>query len=203
MNFEIPVVAVFDFDGTLTYRDTLVPFLFFLEGKNLSTLGKFLREIPCFIRYVFGKASRQETKECVLTRFLSERAAAEVRQQAEIFARGPLNAHVRPEARERLRWHQSQGHRCVLISANLDLFLEPWAKEAKFDDCLTSLCEVTKDGLLTGRLQGLNCWGAEKARRLNALLGPRENYVLHVYGDSRGDQEILEMADYSYYCKLR
>ena len=29
---ENEIVAAFDFDGTLTYRDTLLPFLFFTHG---------------------------------------------------------------------------------------------------------------------------------------------------------------------------
>lgn len=203
MSFKLPVVAAFDFDGTITYRDSLVPFLVFLEKSRLAVLGKLFWETPTLLKYLFGKASRQETKECVLKRFLHGRSAATLRQQAEAFAKGPLQRCVRPEALERLLWHQAQGHRCVLISANIDLFLEVWAKELKFDDCITSQCEVNGNGLLTGRLKGLNCWGEEKARRLNVLLGPRQSYILYVYGDSQGDREILKMADYSYYGKLR
>ncbi len=97
----------------------------------------------------------------------------------------------------RLHWHQRQGHRCVLVSASMDIYLKPWAAAAGFDDVVCSTLEF-HDGRVTGRLAGGNCYGDEKARRLAQLLG-EQDYTLYAYGDSRGDKELLAMADYGYY----
>jgi hypothetical protein len=49
---------------------------------------------------------------------------------------------------------------------------------------------------LTGRLLGKNCYGPEKVQRLKTLLGSLEDYVIYTYGDSKGDRELLAIAQY-------
>ncbi len=106
---------------------------------------------------------------------------------------------IKPQAMERLHWHKQQGHDCILVSASLELYLVPWAKRHGFQDILASRLEIDQKGRVTGQLIGKNCWGAEKRRRLIELLGPQKYYQLYAYGDSRGDQELLEIADYPFY----
>ena len=56
------------------------------------------------------------------------------------------------------------------------------------------------DNRLTGRFKTHNCYGAEKVRRLEAVLSePRSNYHIVAYGDSRGDKELLAYAYEGYY----
>jgi len=102
----------------------------------------------------------------------------------------------------RLAWHKQQGHRCVVISASLDLYVRPWAIKEGFDDVIATLLDVKGDGCVTGKLSGANCFGIEKVRRLETLLGSREDYSLYAYGDSRGDRELLSFADYAYYRQI-
>lgn len=194
-------IAAFDFDGTLTYCDSLLPFLCFSAG-SLTTIGRLAIQSPQLISYVFGKASRQETKEGVLKRFLPLMSFEEATAKGEQFASNCLNRLVRAEGIKCLQWHLDRGHRCILVSANIDLFLIPWAKQMGFHDIITSRCEIGDNGLFTGRLVGLNCWGPEKVRRLQELIGSREQYLLYAYGDSRGDRELLAFADYSFYRKF-
>jgi HAD superfamily hydrolase (TIGR01490 family) len=193
-----PVVAAFDFDGTLTYRDALLPFLISVLGP-VHTFSKILLQVPSILGFVCGYVSRQQTKEGILTKTIGGMSKDQLFQQGNQYAAGALNRLVKPEALERLRWHQSQGHRCVLISATLDVFLEPWSKREGFQDLICSQLEVDQQRRVTGRLVGLNCWGPEKTRRLIDLIGPKETFTLYAYGDSRGDRELLELADYPYY----
>lgn len=194
------IVAAFDFDGTLTTRDALVPFLIHLQGP-LRTANHLFWEIPTFIQFLLGIISRQATKEEVLSALIGQpKQELELRGQA--FARGPLQKLVRPEALRRLQWHQEQGHRCILISANIDLFLKPWAELLQFQNLLCSELQYDNNNLATGKLKGINCWGEEKVRRLIELLGPREEFQLYAYGDSRGDRELLNMADFPFYCRM-
>jgi HAD superfamily phosphoserine phosphatase-like hydrolase len=90
----------------------------------------------------------------------------------------------------------------VVISASLDIYVRPWAIKAGFADVIATHLETREDGRVTGKLSGANCFGAEKVRRLEALLGPRSGYTLYAYGDSRGDKELLLSADYPYYRKI-
>lgn len=195
---ERSIVAAFDFDGTLTYEDTLVPFLRFTSGTAL-TYGKLALELPTLTSYVLGLASRQETKEAILRRFLANKSLHAAQEMGRTFAHEQLPNLVKPKALKKVGWHLERGHRCILVSANLDLYLEPWAKHVGFHHVICSQSEVNERGVLTGNLRGLNCWGSEKIRRLNDFLGPRENYLLYAYGDSKGDRELLAAADFAFY----
>ncbi|MBA3816722.1 MAG: HAD family hydrolase [Parachlamydiaceae bacterium] len=197
-----PVIAAFDFDGTITTRDSLLPFLFFSNGR-ITTLKKLAVLSPVFLKYFTGFNSRQQTKETVLGAFFKTMPLSWLMTLGELFAQSPHLDHlIRPEAKERIKWHLQQGHRCILISASINIYLNPWAKSFGFQDVISSRLKITKEGIVMGDLEGLNCWGPEKVRRLNELLGPRENYTLYAYGDSRGDQELLAAADFPFYRQI-
>jgi HAD superfamily hydrolase (TIGR01490 family) len=196
-----PSVAVFDFDHTLTDRDSLFPFLFYVEGV-WKTSYHLAALTPAFARFLIGHLSRQQIKEKILARFIGGRVFTEVQALGQDYAEKQLDLYLKSDAMQRLTWHQSQGHRCLLVSASLEFYLKPWAMRHGFEKVLASRIELTSTGEVTGRLVGLNCWGPEKERRLLAYLGPKENYQLYVYGDSRGDQDILALADYPFYRKF-
>jgi phosphatidylglycerophosphatase C len=192
------IVAVFDFDHTLTDRDSLLFFLFYIHGR-LKTYYHLIHLIPAFGTFLAGCLSRQEVKEKILTHFFREWSFEDLQALGQQYANHRLDYSLKPQAMQRLAWHQAQGHRCILVSASLEFYLKPWALRHGFEAVLASLLELTPTGHLTGKLIGLNCWGPEKIRRLVEYLGPKENYRLYVYGDSRGDRELLEYADYPFY----
>lgn len=200
-NLSKPVIAAFDFDGTLTHRDSLLPFLHFANG-TLATLKNIFLETPHLVLYTLGYLGRQTLKEAFLTRFLGGRNQQEIQSLAEQFAKQILPKMVRPKGLERIQWHNNQGHRCILISANLDIYLKPWSRMNGFHDTIASLVDFSDEGLVTGRLMGLNCRGPEKVHRLTELLGSRDKYILYAYGDSEGDRELLNIADYPFYKRL-
>lgn len=198
MSHSFSTIAVFDFDHTMTDRDSLLPFLFYMQGF-WKTIYHLIVLIPAFLRYLMGHLSRQKMKEKILTRFMGGRKFSDIEALGQQYAAQQLDRYLKPEALKRLAWHQSQKHRCLLVSASLEFYLKPWAQRHGFEDVLASRLELTPTGHITGQLIGLNCWGPEKERRLLAYLGSRKDYELYVYGDSRGDQEILALADYPFY----
>jgi phosphatidylglycerophosphatase C len=198
---EKPVVAAFDFDGTLTRRDTLFPFLLHVAGP-VKFSWKIVLLLATLAGYALGLIRNDKAKIKVLTRFLVNMEMASLQQYAQQFAEQKLPSLLRSEAMQRLAWHRQQGHRCVVVSASLEIYLRPWASTAGFDDILGSRLETLADGRTTGNLLGENCFGAEKMRRLETLLGSRDGYTLYAYGDSRGDKELLSAADYPFYKKF-
>jgi HAD superfamily hydrolase (TIGR01490 family) len=196
-----PVVAVFDFDGTLTRRDTLLPFL--LHTLGTATVARHAIVLsPILVGYALGLIGNGVAKEQVLVRCLAGMRMDELQHEGERFASYVLPGLLSHEAMQRLEWHKQQGHRCVVISASLELYVRPWAVKAGFDDVIATRLEMQEDGRITGKLSGENCYGIEKLRRLELLLGGREGYTLYAYGDSRGDKELLSVADFSYYRQI-
>ena len=195
------VVAVFDFDGTITRRDSTTAFCLAAVPRPRLARAVVWRA-PEFAGYGLGLVPRTRLKESLLTALFGGVKVGELRDSAAAWAVSELPRLVRQAAMARLGWHQAQGHRVVLASATLELFLEPWARTAGVRDVLATRLEVT-DGLLTGRLDGPNCYGQEKVNRLRALLGDPGAYELHAYGDSRGDRELLALAQHAEYRPFR
>jgi HAD superfamily hydrolase (TIGR01490 family) len=193
-----PVIAAFDFDGTLTTRDTLFPFLLQVAGPLKFSL-KLITLLPTLTLYALGLLRNDVAKVIVLRRFLANMQMADLQQQALQFAENKLPTLLRNEAMQRLAWHKQQGHRCIVVSASLENYLRPWANTVGFNDILCSRLEPLEGDRTSGNLLGQNCFGPEKMRRLQALLGQREGYILYAYGDSRGDKELLSASDYPFY----
>lgn len=195
---NLPIIAAFDFDHTLIDRDSLPHFLFFVNGAFKTSYG-----LAClggrFLRFLTGSLSRQEIKEELLSSFFKDWQIDALQRAGKQYADSRLDHYLRPQAFQKLMWHKNQGHRCLLVSASIDLYLRPWAVRHGFEEVLSSTLAVSPTGHVSGKLSGLNCWGNEKKRRLLDYLGPKENYQLYVYGDSRGDLELLDLADHPFY----
>ncbi len=196
-----PVVAAFDFDGTLTRRETLLLFLLYTLGVTKVSRDALLLS-PTLAGYGLGLIPNDVAKQRVFMRCLGGMRMDDLVKHGEQFAAQKLPGLMRAEAMQRLAWHKQQGHRCVAISASMELYVRPWAIAAGFDDVLATHLELRIDGTTSGKLEGENCYGIEKVRRLEALLGKRDGYILYAYGDSRGDRELLATADFGYYRKM-
>ena len=196
------VIAAFDFDGTITKRDTLLPFLFFAAGK-LATWRKLIKLTPYFIGFSLRFISRQEAKEKVLRSFFGGMPSSQLEELGEAFAlSAAMKKLILPRAMKRIEWHRRQNHRCVLVSASIDAYLTPWSQSVGMSDLICSQMKIDNYGIVTGGLEGLNCWGHEKERRLEPLITPRENYIVYAYGDSRGDKELLALADHPFFRQM-
>jgi len=196
-----PVIAAFDFDCTITDRDTLYPFLLFTTGR-FPAYWKILKAVPKATGALFKQNHRQYIKEEFLEEFFSGRSVEEMWKLGKAYAQGPLLNYIKPAAMKQIQWHKEQGHQCILISASLDIYLYPWSASAGFDHAICSSLSFDSAGYITGHLHGLNCRGPEKVRRLLELTGPKENFILYAYGDSAGDRELLALADHPYYRKF-
>lgn len=93
--------------------------------------------------------------------------------------------------------HQSNGDRIVVVSASSEHWLTYWCKEHGLELIGTQLEVIDKR--ITGKIKGYNCYGKEKKNRLEAYLDIEEYNEIYVYGDSKGDKAILEIATHPYY----
>ena len=199
-------VAAFDVDGTLTHRDTLLPFLQRLCGTQ--RLARALaRHGVALSAMVVGRAERDTVKDLLLARLLAGWDAEEVRSAGVAYAGFLVGANrLRPDTVARLHQHRGAGHRVVMVSASPEVYLGPLGRHLQVDAVLCSALEEGPDGRLTGRLAGPNCRGPEKVVRLEAWLvgeAATEPPYLYAYGDSAGDRELLARADVGILVKPR
>ena len=191
-------IAAFDFDGTLTRRDTLLPFL--VRSCGASRVAQAVSRVaPVAARARVGRLEselhhRDVVKERLLADLFTGRDAQWFAQMGEEYAR-TLPQRIRPALAEQVAWHRSTGHELIIVSASLLTYLAPFARDQGFDHVIGVGMEVDDAGRLTGALTGPNVRGPEKAVRLRAWLGGERPSFLWAYGNSSGDAELLEMAD--------
>lgn len=191
-------IAAFDFDGTLTRRDTLLPFLARACGPRV--LGRTVRRIaPTAVRARARRLPaelhhRDATKAALLQDLFAGRHGEWLQAEGREYAT-TLGAKLRPEMVEQVQWHREAGHELVIVSASLQTYLDPFAASYGFDHVIAVELEVDDDGVLTGQMAGPNVRGPEKAVRLRRWLGDELPEMMWAYGNSSGDTELLEMAD--------
>lgn len=185
-------VAAFDLDGTLTQRDCVTPFLR-LAGRNRLWLA-LARRAPA-VTAALARRDRDRLKELAATA-LHGWSATELDRLGRTYAESIVQDNLRSDTPARLAWHRAQGDVTLIVSASFEPYVAPLGTILGVDDVLCSRLEVGADGSLTGRLDGPNCRGPEKARRLDAWLEGHglSNAELWAYGDSRGDAELLGRA---------
>ena len=186
------VVAAFDFDGTLTRGDTLVPFLQRLCGTS-AVVRALAAQAGAARAALWGRVDRDAVKASLLARLLAGWDVTEVLEVVARYSDHVLARQLRPAAVKRVAWHRDRGDHLVVVSASPELYVEPMARRLGFDAVLATRLEAV-DGKLTGSILGANVRGREKVRRLRAHLGD-EDVALWAYGDSSGDRELLAAAD--------
>ena len=192
-----PVVAVFDFDGTLTEADSLLPFLREHAGA-LRFWSKLAVSAPTFHGLASGLLSNHQAKERLLRAFLRGCPLDRLERTAAHYASGRLLELLNPHAMERLRWHREKGHRVILLSASPETYLRPWAAQFDIGEIVGTRL-ASEHGILTGCIVGENCHGAEKVRRLEDVLGNLSDWHIHAYGDARSDRFVLHAAAEAHY----
>lgn len=186
------VVAAFDFDGTITTKDTLFDFLKFYKGGFALWLG-MIAVSPYLLAYSLGLITNHEAKEKLLAYFIKGKSFDDFLKKCEEYE-SQINEICHQQTLDRMKWHQDQGHEVLIISASLEDWIKPWAVSKGVSTVLATQIEVKGD-VITGRFSSQNCFGQEKVNRLKAIY-PIKNYLLYAYGDSSGDKELLEYADF-------
>ena len=194
-------LAAFDLDGTLTRRDTMLAFCAFVLGGKLPLAWNMLRIAPVLLAWKLGFATNQAAKEALLRVCFAGKTEQQLRSLGKAFGEQILPGLLRPAGWARLEAHRAAGDAVVVVTASLDLWVEPWAR-AQGLELLSSKAEV-KEGKFTGKLAGQNCMGAEKVRRLEAWLGGHRPGLVVAYGDSKGDKEMLAWADEAHWKPFR
>lgn len=193
-------IAFFDFDGTITTKDSLLEIIKFQKG-NLSFYLGFLWHAPWLIAYRLNIIANDTVKQKILKYFFGGMKATDFQKACDDFAAARLPGIVRGEALREIRKHQAAGVEVVIVSASACNWIRKWSEALSLELICTAL-EIT-DGRITGRLTGRNCHGEEKVRRIRERWNLDEFEEIYAYGDTEGDRPMLALATQSYYKPFR
>jgi len=189
-------LCLFDFDGTITTDDSLIKFIRYAVGDIKAIWGILLLS-PMLISYKLKLIPNDQAKQRVIAHFFKGMAEQQFRNIAKEYSLTQINTILRPKAMAKIAWHKEQGHTIVIVSASIECWLKPWCDKNEVDLIATKL-EI-KEGIVTGRFLTKNCYGFEKARRVKHAYILEHYDLIYAYGDSRGDQELLNLAHKKYY----
>jgi phosphatidylglycerophosphatase C len=188
-------VALFDLDGTLTWHDTLLPFLLeFLRHHPRRWLG--LWRLPfALLAYFLGGPDRGLLKSRVIRMVMGGASRAQVDACAESFVSSLTPHHrLRPTALAMLETHRAAGDALVLLSASPDLYVPRIGRALGFERTLCTELQWRQDRLL-GTLATENRRGAEKSRCLAWLRTQYPDLPVVAYGNSASDLDHMRLAD--------
>lgn len=189
-------LALFDFDGTITRKDSFIEFIKYYSGTSKSLFGALFLA-PRMIFFKLGFIPNWKAKESVLTWFFRGESHSEITRKGQLFCLHIIPKMLKKEALLKLEEHKANGDKVILVSASAEEWLEPWTKSVGIDLIGTKL--KVENNQLTGKIDGHNCYGIEKVNRIKERLELSDYDKIYAYGDSRGDKEMLALADHSFY----
>ena len=194
-----PAIAFFDFDGTITHRDTLFEIIRFQKGEGALYAGLLLLA-PALVTMKLKLISKQKGKELVLRHFFGNMPIEEFRDKCAAFCRDRLPALIRENALKEIKQHISKGHRVVVVTASGQEWVKPWC-DCQGIECIGTQLEIL-DAKVTGRIQGVNCNGEEKVRRIRQQFDLPVFGDIYAYGDTNGDKPMLQLATFGFFRKF-
>ena len=190
-------LALFDFDGTITHTDAFTKFVLYAADKRRIRRSKLLLLLPELIAYktrlTNGKRIRHKTFNFAFENTIED----EIKMKALEFSENIIPSLIRPQAMDRINWHKARGDEIRVVSASLDLYLEPWCKQ---HNIALSCNEVEAiSGTVTGNFIGHDCSAYEKRRRVEEAYNLSDYTNIYAYGDTFEDKELLKLANYPFY----
>ncbi|WP_257388171.1 HAD-IB family phosphatase [Tahibacter caeni] len=189
-------LALFDFDGTLTERETFPLFVRAVTPRLRATACSFAL-LPliagCRLGWIGGTVTRAGIVRVALRGLPAEAVAA----AGERFAEAVEPTLLRPQAWARLQRHRDRGDAVAIVPGALDAYLAPWCRAQGLTLFCSSLEQ--RDGRSTGRYRGAQSVGAEKARCVRAHYDFGRFADVHAYGDTPEDRELMALAAHRHY----
>lgn len=189
----MPNLALFDFDGTITTNDNFTAFIFFAAPRWRLALGPIALS-PLIACYKIGFITPSMMRRMIAKWAFSGLKEADIFAARREYANTRIPKFIRPKALERLQWHQNQGDTIAIVSASLEPYLSRWCQQNRVDLICSRL--EAHNGMLTGRYDGKDCTGKEKAARVLGTYNLEAFDKIYAYGDTAEDNEMLALAHF-------
>ncbi len=189
-------LVLFDFDGTITKKDTLKEFVRFYRGKR-KYFESMIMLSPILGLYALKMLPNWKAKQYFLSRHFRGENIDVFNSRCLDFSTKILPSLIRPMALAAIRSYREHGDTMAVVSASAENWVKPFCDEHGLL-CLATKLEV-KNKVITGKLLGRNCYGDEKVCRIKEQFNISEFDEIIAYGDSSGDREMLAIAHQAHY----
>lgn len=185
----------FDFDGTLTRRDTMFAFLKFANKQRFQRY--FLWLMPQFALVKLSLADPALVKLKFISLILKNFSENEIHDLARDFFQQKHNELLRPNAIKFIRSLDLEKNKGLMVTASLDFWARPFADFLGLE--LIATRAKFQNGKFQGEIIGKNCNGKEKVRRIEEIYSPNSFEHTVAFGDTKGDLPTLKWAKEQHY----
>lgn len=190
-------IAFFDFDGTISNKDTVSIFQQMMKSKTEYLLGKFFFTLPYLFLYKIKLINVDHLKKARTHFFFKGKSEMDLKKKSEKFNKEILPGILRSAAIRRIHWHKERGDLVVIVSASLDILLKPFCKENALELITNELC--FENGICNGNIHSAECNGNEKVNRIRHQYNLDDYEEIYAYGDTGGDLPMLSIATHKHF----
>lgn len=191
-------LALFDFDNTLTNKDSFWAFLKFSKSRPKIVFAA-LSLFPKLAAYKLSLVKNDKAKIAVIRKLFSGQKVEHVKELGVQFSKSIIPQILNEKALKKLLWHKEQGHDVAVVSASIDWYLKPWCDVMKID-CICTKIKIEKDGSVGTEYEGENVYGEQKVDAIIRRYTLANYKEIFAYGDSQsGDGPMLKLANHAFY----
>lgn len=196
---DLPFVAVFDLDGTITWHDTLLPYLLGYLAYRPARILRLWR-VPVALGAYLINRDRGLLKSRMLRSVMGGETRATVDAWSNRYVADLDRRRVfRPMALAALEAHRKSRDHLVLLSASPDLYVPRIGRLLGFEHTLCTEMRWGATGspadVFDGELRRANRRGEEKCRSIEWLRAQYPGKLVVAYGNSDSDLPHLMRAD--------
>ena len=185
----------FDFDGTLTYSDTMFLYLKFYNPSKFRI--QFIKHIPLFTLLKLNLLDAEKVKKSFISSILKGQPKTKIEKKSQEFFNHYYPEIFRENALDFIKNIDFSHTDCYIVSASLDIWVKPFAE--KFKMTLVATKAEFKNDIFTGNFVGKNCNGLEKVNRIKEEICSKKYDKTIAFGDTSGDQQMLDWANEGQY----
>lgn len=194
-------IAIYDLDNTVTSRPTFTHFLiYFARRKRPLRLAMVPVWIIALLGCKLGFYPRKPLKQFGIALFMGRVLSPDaVDKMAAEFIDDVIVDGCQPGAMQSIDRDRQDSYRLVLATAAPEFYAKQIGARLGFDDVIATRHVVTSGGRISNRIDGENCYGAEKYRRVECWLSQqgiaRNTANIRFYSDDISDAPMLDFAD--------
>ena len=189
-------LALFDFDGTISSKDSFVAFMKFTHGTPVFVFRMAMGFLT-FFGWKIGLVKSHYTKVKALRSFYKGWTEEQMNDARKRFTSEVIPTILFPKAPEKIAWHKGQGHRVIVVTASCGEWLIDWTEQMNLEIICTEM--ELENGVYTGELSKPNCRGKEKVNRIKQHLNLEDYSEVYAYGNDHGDNQMLAIADHPHF----
>jgi len=189
---------LYDFDGTITKKDTLFDFIKF-SASNRDYYSGLLIFSPLFILAKAGFLKKGKVKQRFISFFLKGKSKVELSTISVTYLKQVLNNRILKKTALNSIFENKQKGDVYIVSASLDI----WLKAISEHLGVGLICTMAnyKNDIFDGKFSTPNCNYKEKVKRVINEININDYDNIVYFGDTKGDIALKGIVN-EYYHKI-